>query len=225
MSLEVVRSRELLSPETDLLVVLGKNLGAGWTAEDVQKSPDHLSVDSCINILAAGELYMPGMHILLSGGRTIGEGLESQPVAARKYLHKKYPYIPEDDVSIEETGFDTRASAEAVAFIARVHKYKHVGLLSVGYHVKNAATLFKRWDAPLETIIASEDIVAERSKYHEDYIVAWRGLGRVSGIKGEKNREKVRTVALATVDRKGRLLRRLTSGRVDHSRVSLASNI
>jgi hypothetical protein len=206
MSIEVVHARALVPPETDLLVVLGKNIGVGWTRADIQQSPDYLSVDSSINIQAAGELYRPGMDILMSGGRTLGSGFPSQPAVARDYLHKKYPYIPLEAVLLDEEGPNTPASAESVAAIAQKGAYQHISLLSVGYHVKNAARLFRNYGVPVGTAIASEDILAD--------IAAWRERERIRGVKGEANKELVRGLTL-TLDRKGKFIRWWTAGRVE----------
>lgn len=216
MSLEVVHARGLVPLETDLLVVLGKNLGVGSSRQDIRESPDYLSIDSRISTLAAAELYgyIPGMRILLSGGRTIGEDFPSQPSAARDFLHAVYPDIRLEDVLLDEDGPNTAASAESVAKIAQTQEinFQHLGLLSVGYHVKNAAVLFERRDAPVETVIASEGILAERSQEDRARMIARGGLRR---IKAERLKEMARTVALHTVDKDGEGLARFTAGRLD----------
>jgi len=209
---EVINSRHDIPEDTDLIVVLGKNLGVNWDRDKVQRSPDLLSVDSSVNTLAAGELYQPGRKILLSGGKTIGKGFPSQPEAAKKYLMKKYPNIPEEDILIDDTGFDTAASAETLANMAKDLGYKHIALLSVGYHQAYAPLLFRQYGAPIESVIASEDILAERSKYFNDFVTAWKGLNR---IRQEEAFSRKRTYQVQTTDKKGILTRKRTQSRVE----------
>ncbi len=213
MSTEVIRSRAALPPETDLLIVLGKNLGVEWNVERVRDDPDLLSDDSRLNIEAAGELWIPGRLLLLSGGRTIGPDFPSQPEAAQTYLRRECPDIPLHDIRLDETGFDTAASAETIARQVRTStlKARHIGLISVGYHVENAGRLFRNYGAPIESLIAAEDIVAERSAEDAERIADWRELPRVQE---EEKRERIRGIILH-VDRKGKLIRTLTRGRVE----------
>jgi len=205
------------NPEIDLLVVHGKNLGVGSTRQDIQdrKYGQHLSIDSEMNVLAAGELYQPGTTILLSGGHTVGPApeFESQPCYAEAFLRRRFPNIPDEAIVLDESGFDTAASAEHVSKLYKDGVYSHIGLLSVGYHIKNTATLFRHYGVTPVAVISAEEVVRHRSAHHEDYVSAWKNSDR---IKKETQRELVRTLLLHTVDRRGLLLRRLTQGRTKH---------
>ena len=82
---------------------------------------------------------------------------------------------------LDENSIDTAGSAENAPPIIQEGKFEHAALLSVGYHVPNAATLFERYGVPFESVIVAEDILEERSDgLYEDYVVAWRGLDRVA---------------------------------------------
>jgi len=222
MSFNVIESRYDLPQETDLIIALGKNLGVEWDQERVLKTPHLLSQDSEITTIAAGELYLhdkmdgelyiPARLVLVSGGKTLGPNKPSQSAAAKKFMLERYPDIPPRHILVDEDGFDTAASAEKMRDVQISRFYKHIGLLSVGYHVVNSAILFENYGVSIESAICSENIYAEKNKENAEEIEHWRSQGR---IKRETKREGVRGVAVRTIDKKGRLLRRLTSKRLE----------
>lgn len=200
-------SGEQVATPPDLLIVLGKNIGVDSTVADIQANQWHLSVESRLNVLAVGELYQPGMHILFSGGKTAGKDTPAEAEAMRSYFQRFSPEVPEEAVLTEEVSIDTASNADEVSKQLVGASYKHIALLSVSYHVQNAATLFKRYGVDIETTFASDEVIKNRSPHHEAYAVAWSSLGRV---RSERKKEAGRKVLLNTVDRKGKLLQEIT---------------
>lgn len=144
-----------------------------------QEIPYHLSLDSKINTRAAGELYVPGRKILLSGGKTIGEGFPSQPEAAKIFLMDVYSDIPEEDILIDNEGFDTAKSAEYLEGLAEQGTFKHFGIVTTGFHLLYTYPLFKQFGSPDMSLIASEDIVGEIDDHFARIIKIWADSKRV----------------------------------------------
>ena len=71
----------------DALVVLGKNIGIGWTREKIRKTPNSLSDRSILSVYAAGFLYKTGNfnRIIFSGGKTAGEDFPSEAAAMKDF--------------------------------------------------------------------------------------------------------------------------------------------
>jgi hypothetical protein len=145
-----------------------------------QEIPYHLSLDSKINTRAAGELYTPGRKILLSGGKTIGEGFPSQPEAAKTFLMDVYPDIPEDDILIDDEGFDTAKSAEYLEGLAKKGIFNHFGIVTVDFHLLYTYPLLKQFGSPDMSLIASEDIVGEIDDQFAKIIKIWKDSKRVA---------------------------------------------
>lgn len=190
----------------ELLIVLGKNIGVGSTPADIRRSQWHLSAESRMNVIAAGQLYEPGMHILFSGGQTAGNDVPAESHAMRSYLGQLFPGVPGRDVLVEDRSYDTAGNAEEVAKMLATLPYRCIGLLSVGYHVDNAATLFRRHGVPIDKRYASDEIMGRRSPHHEAYAEAWTDLKR---IRQERKKEMVRTLLLHTIDPRGKMLQRI----------------
>jgi hypothetical protein len=203
--MDVIRSCALLPPSTDVLFVLGKNKGIGWNQQDIQNDPDGLSDTSRIITASAAFLYehMPGLQLVLSGGRTTGEGFDSQPASAYKYLHKRFPGIDPEDVELDETSPDTKQSALAALAIVSSGNYQHPAVISTEKHAKNAARLFSNHGVPLESIVAAEDIYAEHSTENELYVEAWK---RSWNVRLEAAKEVGHSMLLATIDPRGDLV-------------------
>lgn len=189
-----------------VLVLLGKNIGVGSSPRAIRRDNFHLSGETRINVLAGGMLYQSGMDIICSSGETAGPPSEAR--AMKRYLQVHFPCISEDDIILEEhkNSIDTAGNAEEVAKIVKVKGYKHIGLVTVGYHLANAVTLFERYGVPIEQKFAAEDVVKERSLRHEQYLKCW---GKTVRIKLEKKKEIIRKTLLI-FDKKGILLRLLT---------------
>jgi len=212
MVYETVPTRENSPHTPDAIIVLGKNIGVGSTQEDIQADNFNLSRESRMNALAAGMLWRPGMDIIFSTGQT-APGTLSEAEAMRRYMQIHFKdkdgksVIPEKNIILEETSIDTAGNAEEVALLLKDKSYQHVGLVSVGYHVKNAANLFRRYGVAIEQDFAAENIVLTRSNLHQALIKAWEKSDKV---KTEEKKEKVRALLLRTVDRRGKLLRLVT---------------
>lgn len=196
---------------SSLLVVLGKNIGVGSSPEDIRQDPDHLSDESRMTVQAAGILYgasAGNMDLLFSGGHTAGETVPTEAEAMQSYFRLQYPEVPETSLSTEDESIDTRTNAIEVAKILAVGpNYDRIDLLSVFYHVSNAATLFRRLDVPIDRTYASDEIVGERSGEDRAFVHDWYGSERIAK---EIQKERVRSVLLNTIDRRGRLLHAVT---------------
>lgn len=210
----IIHSRDQVPPKIDCLVVLGKNLGQGiWNKQTAQEIPYNLSLDSKINTRAAGELYEPGRKILLSGGHTIGEGFPSQPEAAKRFLQDIYPDIPDEDILIDDQGFDTAKSAEYLAHLAKDGKFKHFAAVSEAFHLVYTYPLFRQYGAPELALIASEDIVAETNEQFAKIIDIWKNSKRVDGeVDYAYN---TRLAKVLTTDVRGAETRERTQSRVE----------
>jgi len=195
----------------ELLIVHGKNLGVGSSAEDIRRDRFSLSRESRFNALAAGQLWHPGQDILFSSGVTV-PGLPSEAAAMRHYmdmigdLHQE-ARVPDDNILLQETSIDTASDAQEIAKILAGRKYGRVILLSTGYHVANAAFLCEQYGVRIDNTVASEDIIRGRSAMHARLVERWRASGR---IKKEYKKELVRSVLLHTIDPKGKLIKQIT---------------
>ncbi|HEU5229561.1 MAG TPA: YdcF family protein [Ktedonobacteraceae bacterium] len=189
-----------------VLVVLGKNIGIGSSPRVIRKDNFHLSHETRINVLACGMLYQPGMDIICSSGETSGPPSEAR--AMKNYLLLHFPQIPRNHIILEEhkNSIDTAGNAEEVAKIVKARGYKYVGLVTVGYHLNNAAILCERYGVPIGQKFIAEHVVQKRSVRHKQYIMRWEKTGR---IQQEKRKEALRKLLLR-IDRKGKFLRLLT---------------
>jgi uncharacterized SAM-binding protein YcdF (DUF218 family) len=202
----LIRKRDDDKVPHSVLVVLGKNIGIGSSPKAIRKDNFHLSHETRINVLACGMLYQPGMDIICSSGETSGPPSEAR--AMKDYLLLHFPQIPRSHIILEEhkNSIDTAGNAEEVAKIVKARGYKYVGLVTVGYHLNNAATLFERYGVPVRQKFVAEHVVQERSARHRQYIIHWEKTGR---IQQEKGKEAIRRLLLR-FDRKGKFLRLLT---------------
>lgn len=201
-----MRKRDDDMAHHSVLVVLGKNIGIGSSPRAIKKDNFHLSHETRINVLACGMLYQPGMDIICSSGETSGPPSEAR--AMKNYLLLHFPQIPRSHIILEEhkNSIDTAGNAEEVAKIVKARGYKHVGLVTVGYHLNNAAILFERYGVPIGQKFIAEHVVQKRSVRHKQYITRWEKTGR---IQQEKRKEALRKLLLR-IDRKGKFLRLLT---------------
>lgn len=221
----VITSLDDVNPSTDLIVVLGKNKGQEWDMDRILATPDFLSQDSQLNALAAGLLwghlvkkreeassdsrediafpdivFSGGMKLPVPGGVTERDEWY-QGDAAKRYMERKYPNIPDSHVFAEVTGYSTPKAAEAVRDIVTTRGYGHVALLTVGYHQVYAPESFRQFDVPIESVVASEYILAERSPQFRRFIDEnWRRKPR---IQREDDYSRTKIVEVTTVDVKG----------------------
>jgi|GEM_PF-2968228 hypothetical protein len=192
--MQLVHSVEAMPEGVDSLVILGKQFGIGSSFDDVRRSPDFLSDDSRINVIAGGMLWQPGRRILLSGNKKA-----LFPDAASEYLAENFPHIPpESYANPDDESPDTLASTENVPSILNAEGYNTAALVTGGFHIKRAVAMFDRKSDIITRAAVAEDIRAERSPEDEDYIIAWQGLTRVK-------LERVKEFALRRVDSRGNL--------------------
>lgn len=200
----------------DALVVLGKNIGIDSTRENITNDNFHLSQDSRMNALAGGLIFKAEqargntVDIIFSTGKTAGEEIRSEAKAMSDFVQRKFPDIPREHIILEETSIDTAGNALEVSKIVKEKGYKNIGLVTVGYHLENAVTLFERYGTPVQQTFAAEAIVRDRSSRHEQFINEWEASPRV---RKEKMKEQIRKVLLHTIDPKGKLIGLLTKKR------------
>lgn len=197
------------SAAPELLIVLGKNIGVGSTPEDIRHKPRHLSQESRMNVLAAGELWTPDTDLLFSSGQTAGQGTLSEAGAMKDYLAMRHPEIPEERVFTEERSIDTAGNADEVAkLLAQKEKsYGRVGLVTVGYHLKNAARLFQNYGVQINDKYPAEVVVRTIHPVLNRYVMLWSASDKVAA---EYRRERIRAMMLS-IDKRGKLLRQITT--------------
>jgi hypothetical protein len=199
---------ESLPNSVDLLVVPGKNIGIGWSPQDIRNDPKHLSTESRIITTAAGMLYRPGMTMLLTGGRTAGVDFLAQPEYALDYLYRRFPHIPLQNVILDNSSIDTAGSAQYVSSLFKVLEYNQSAVLGIGGHVENIGKMFTNYDAKPDYLVAAEDIFSRKSQFHRQYIDKWR---RQPATRLERQKEAIRGFGLKTIDPRGNMLRLITS--------------
>ena len=169
-----------------------------------------ISLESALNVIAAGKLYNRGLteRIIFSTGHTAGDDLPSEAEAMRYLLKEIYPEIPDSAIILEERSKDTSGNAEEVNKIIRLNNFKPVGLVDVGFHLKNAVTLFRRYGVEIADVhcFASEKMVATRAK---DPNLFPDKYNNHPIVKKEKLKETIRIILLNTIDRNGKLLRKV----------------
>ncbi len=170
---------QLRSPEIpqklDALIVLGKNIGVDWTPDNIREQKFHLSPHSRINVLAAGILFKAGVsnRIIFSTGKTAGKDTPSEAEAMKRHLLRIFPSIPENAITLEENSLNTYTNAAQVKRIMEQQELEEIGLVSVGFHLKRAAYLFKQAGISLDprNILAAEEILRQRRPgYVERYL-------------------------------------------------------
>ena len=203
------RPSEIPQRKLDALIVLGKNIGVGWSPEKIRRTKGFLSGHSRLNVLAAGDLYNQGLtqRIIFSTGQTSGSPSEAQ--AMKDFLKEKFPQIPDSAVILEENSIDTAGNAEEVAKLVAEYEFSSVGLLTVGFHLPNARRLFQRFGVKVEKSesFSAEQIVKGRARQPEFFVKAYSSS---SLVKREKRKELIRSLLLFTIDPKGQLIRHIT---------------
>ena len=130
----------------DALIVLGKNIGIGWTREKIRKTPNYLSDRSELSVYAAGYLYKTGnfKRIIFSGGKTAGAEFPSEARAMKDFLLKQFPEILEDKIILEENSFDTIENATEVKKIIENLEINQIIALTTNEFAKRAKMVFKK---------------------------------------------------------------------------------
>ncbi len=130
----------------DALVVLGKNIGIGWTREKIRKTPNFLSDRSELSVFATGLLFKTGNFnkIIFSGGKTAGVDFPSEARAMKDFLLKEFPEIPGDKIILEENSFDTIENATEVKKILKDIGINQTIGLTTNEFAKRAKMVFKK---------------------------------------------------------------------------------
>lgn len=159
-------------PHFDALIVLGKNIGVEWTAQDIERQRFHLSPHSRINTLVSGLLYQAGVidKIIFSTGTTGGSNKSEADLMA-DHLQRIFPDIPDEAIILEDLSWDTNTNARVTKNLLRDYKLKNVALMTVGFHLERAVYLFERAGVLPRYYISSEDVLGEKfPKFLENYI-------------------------------------------------------
>ncbi len=217
-SLELSSPQNQIEPESskelpkhfDALVVLGRN----WREYPGGKSPEefklHLSVESKMSAVAAGEMFRQGLveTVIFSGGKTAGQKFPSEAAAMAEYLKKKYPEIPERAIVLEEESIDTPENAEQVARMVQNNlELKTIALLTGNIHLPRAQALFKEFGVETHPFPA-EDELKGISKEYEQFIEAYSKLS-LEGVTAQVREWVLRS--LLWVDPKGKIPRVVTN--------------
>lgn len=162
----------LKAPEHfDAVVVLGKNIGVDYSPQRIRNTKGFLSPHSKINVIAAGDLYRAGLadKIIFSTGHTAGDDFPSEADAMERYLLEKYPEIPEEAIILEENSLDTWENAKEVKKILAEGSMQNVALLTVGFHLRRAKTLFESEGIQLAPFSADKIINQRKPKFSQNY--------------------------------------------------------
>lgn len=192
----------------DALIVLGKNIGVGWTSSRIRKTKYKLSPHSIITVLAAGHLYELGIakKLIFSGGYTAGYDMPSEAQSMASYLFKNYPYIRRSDVIMENKSVDTVTNARQVSKIIKEQGYNNVAVITVGAHAIRAERIFKGIGIDA-IVLSSESILRERSKRDEKTV---RNYTSSFSVRVENLKENIMR-AWSFIDRKYTIPHTITS--------------
>lgn len=198
-------------PESfDAVIVLGKNWrGYPFTPA---RSPEegsrlHLSIESKMSALAAGEMYQAGLtkKLIFSTGKTLGEAWPSQARAMWEFTKKEYPDIPEESVLLEEESWDTTENAEEVKKIMDTNHIDTTALLTVDYHLPRAEKIFRAYGMNVIPV-PSEEMLVRRSDHYKKFV---ENFHNSKIVKEEKLKEAILR-GILLIDKKGQLPRRIS---------------
>lgn len=158
-----------------------------------------------IRALAAGEILSRGEapKLIISGGKFCGEENPSLASETWKYIHAKYPEIPESLVILEEKAVDTSSNAQNTADVMKENGIGKILLLSSGFHLKRVKDYFSEAGIKVTDIRAAEEEVVKRSSRHQKLIEKYQ---KSFGLKIEQAKEIVLS-GIAKIDKKGNLIR------------------
>jgi len=209
-------------PKLDALIVPGKDIGVRNNPEQIRRKQNRitelglvgsaLSLETGLNVIAAGKLFRQSVagKIIFTTGHTAGSDIRSEAQAMKDLLKEVYPDVPDNAIILEEKSKDTSGNAEEVNKIIQLllHKSKRVGIVDVGFHLKNALTLFRRYGVEIadQDSFASEEIVADERAYPNSFP---DNYNNTPIVKKERQKELIRSILLNTIDRKGKLLRQV----------------
>lgn len=195
---------ELVPQKFDAVVALGKNwrlpVGTDKTHPKGGGPRVNLSIESKITTLAAAELYLSGRanKIIFSTGKTAGKDAQgndypTEAEAMYEFMRRSVSEeaIPDSDVILETTSFDTAGNAEEVKKILdRENIGKNIAVLTIGYHSFRAGKLFENYGLKTK-VLRSEDVLGKANERYSDfYIKAWRRK-----LFSEHNLDSIKAVA------------------------------
>ena len=168
----------------DAIVVLGKNVGLGWKAKEIEEQRFHLSPHSRISAIAAGMLYEQGVSgkIIISTGETIKGFSEAGLMKAQ--IQRIFPTIPDEAFILDEQSVQTVGNARNVKKIADDNGFKNLALVTVGFHMPRSHMLFEEAGLKVEDV-KSEDVLAKKAP---EFVKRYKSS---KVYRGERLREEV----------------------------------
>ncbi len=163
----------------DATIIPGENirkfLGVGYDREYIRGRRDHLSPWSKLQALVPGQLDKKIAGELISTiGKTAGENIPSEAGAMSAYAERQsHPYM---EPYLAEKSFDTSSDAEQLATVVKEKGFKNVAVYVPGMHKRRTKKQFGYYFMKLGladvklTVLASEDVIRERSPHHRRYI-------------------------------------------------------
>ena len=202
------RAEEKPPDQFQAVIVLGKN----WRRYPPKGAPEdwrlHLSIESKMSALAAGEMHRSGCAdtIIFSTGRTAGTRWPSEARAMKNFLMQRYAGIADDAVILEEDSIDTIGNAEEVLKILETLGTEKVALLTVGFHLERSKNIFEKMGIAVVGF-SSEEFLCKRSRHYEAFVARFLGSARV---KVETVKETI-LGGILMVDPRGKGLREVTT--------------
>ena len=135
-----------------------------------------LSLDGKMRAIAAGELYEEGLtrRIIVSGGKTSGEGSPSEAEMMSNYLIRHF-LTPEGIITKEDKSIDTTENIERIKELLEKEKIEErVIMLSNQYHIKRIKKLSAISGLSADAINA-ESVLLKRSKHYRLFLKRYSG--------------------------------------------------
>ena len=184
----------------DVLIALGKN----W-----EKGSSNLSIESKITALAAGLIMRHNLSktLILSGGHTLNPFHISEAEAMYEVLHGAFPEVAEEKICFDNYFLTTTGNAinsNVICSEARkIKKDLDIALLTVGYHIPRAGTVFGIEGLDISAHYSSEGILSISPDISHQKMV----LGFLSSEEHIKDRRQEAILQAAMVlDRKGHFI-------------------
>lgn len=121
---------------------------------------------------AAFELYSRGetREIIIMGGRTGGEGYQSEAGLIAKELHEKYN-VSLDAIKLEDRSTNTLENIVNVlnAYIDAGGNYKNIGILGANQHVGRLRVLMEMFGLPNKHAFSAEEVVRFVARSSEEW--------------------------------------------------------
>ena len=164
----------------DATIIPGENirkfLGVGYGREYIRGRRDHLSPWSKMQALVPGELdeKLAG-ELIFTIGKTAGEDMPSEAGTMSTYTERRFPFLHRK-LNLAEKSFDTSSDAEQLATVVKEEGFKNVAVYVPEMHKRRTRKQFGYYFDKLGltgvklTVLASEDVIRERSPHHRRYI-------------------------------------------------------